>query len=328
MASEIDNKPSPQTVLRLFLYFAVFTCGMVLSQTLSSLFLSLATVLISVVAFSLLYYRIGCISLLTVLIPLAFIGLSSGISALLSAALIPILATALAISIKKGLRPSDTIVVSTVVYILAAAAVLTLQMLLANGAFSPKELFNALSDTIDSTTEALLSELSSLASVTNVNGNMIASTVKAMFIGGYIAMQLLVVLLAYYSVLWAARLTRDARFPQSTELFDVKPRAVSAWIYTLCLLFSPISYSSTTSIHFYTYLTTNLATVLTPLFFFTGIFYIANIKFKKEHGNPLFFVLSIAAALFGIYQLLVIYLAFCGVVYTIRYGRRKDSTKQ
>lgn len=247
---------------------------------------------------------------------------------MLSAALIPILASTIGISIKKGLRPSDTIVVSTVVYILAAAAVLALQMMLANGVFSPKELFTALSDTIDSATEALLSELTSLSGISNVNGNMIAATVKAMFIGGYIAMQSLVVLLAYYAVLWAARLTRDAHFPQSTKLFDVKPRAASAWIYTLCLLFSPISYSSITSIHFYTYLTTNLATILTPVFFFTGVFYIVNVKFKQEHGSPLFLILSIAAALFGMYQILVIYLAFCGIIYTIRYTKRKDSTKQ
>lgn len=319
----------PATILRLFLYFAASCTAIVLSHTMSSFLLSLLTFLPAVAFMALLFVHIGYLAALLSLIPIIFIGLTDGIESALAVAIIAVIAAVIGISVKKGSRPSETVLFASSAYFVGYALYIVAVSLISNGAFSLTQFFKDLSLSLDELILELVKALNNVSEVKTADVSALSSVVKALSIGAYITYQATVICLAYLFTLAAARITKDKKIIIADSMFDLKPSIITVVVYIICIVFSPMIFSSAAETHFYTYLTTNIATILTPIFFFTGIYYLAKIKFKVEHGSLFFpIIIAVMALVFGMIQLLVIYLSFCGVMYSIRYRTQKkqDST--
>lgn len=325
MNHSLRNDLAPTVILRLFLYFAASCGAIVLSQTISSFLLSLLTFLPAVSFMALLFAHIGYPAALLSLIPMILIGVIDGIEAALLVAIIAVLAAVIGISLKKGVRPSETILLASSTYFIGYALYIVAVSFIVNGSFSVTEFFKNISLSLDELISQLVKALNNVSEVKTANTYALSSIVKALSLGTYIAYQTVVTCLAYLFTVAAARITKDKKIFTIDAMFDLKPSIITVAVYIICIVFSPITFSSVTETHFYTYLTTNIATILTPIFFFTGIYYLAKIKFKVEHGSTFFpIIVVIISLVFGMIQLLVIYLSFCGVMYSIRYRTAKQ----
>ncbi|MBQ7821442.1 MAG: hypothetical protein IJ391_04075 [Clostridia bacterium] len=322
-----SKKLTPEILFRLFLYFAASTAAIILSYVISSSSSFILTPVLSTVFFALFTAHTGVIAAAFALIPICFIGFTAGISAAVSVGMSVLVACVIGLSIKKGTRPSFTVMYAASALVLSEAVYTVCYSLITTGTFSVTEYFTAISDMVDYSVNTLAQYLSNTPELklTIPNPEVYSDAMKAVFAGIYIMVQTVIASVIYLLTLTAAKLTHDSKVYSGHELFDLKPTLATVWVYVLCLAFSPIL-SSSTEIHFYTHLTTNIVTVLTPIFLFAGIYYLVNIKFKVEHGAPTFLIMTaIFTVVFGMFQLLFIYLIFCGVTYAIKYRSKKDA---
>ena len=314
-------------IFRLFLYFSASCGAMILSNIVTSVSTFLIVPIIAIVFSALLFANIGLYAAIFMLIPIAVIGAVSGISPALSVLMTALFAGVIGFSIKRRVRPSFTVTFGACTLVLTSAIYIVGHSIITTGGFSASDYFATLSDTFD--TVAL-----SVAKLINESGefnftldaSVYSTAMKSIFIGVYIAAELIISCIAYLATLIVSRWVKDdvADF-KDFSLFDIKPTTSTVIVYIISLIASPIM-SSSTQVHFYTHLATNISLIISPVFFFAGIYYLAKIKFQKEHGSPIFLIISVAAVLlFGLLPILPIYVTFCGVVYSVRYRAKKES---
>jgi hypothetical protein len=299
---------------------------MILSNIITSVSTFIIVPAISIAFTALLFANLGFYAAILMLIPIAVIGAVSGLSPALSAFMTILFAAVLGFSIKKRVRPSFTVTFGACTLVLTSVIYIVGYSIITTGGFSASEYFASLSDTFD--TVAL-----SIAKLINESGefnftldaSVYSTAMKSIFIGVYIAAELIISCVAYLATLVISRWVKDAVADfKDFSLFDIKPTTSTVIVYIISLVASPIM-SSSAQVHFYTHLATNISLIISPIFFFAGIYYLAKIKFRTEHGSPLFLIISVAAVLlFGLLPILPIYVTFCGVVYSIRYRTKKE----
>ncbi len=310
----------PDMLFRMFLYFAAGCITIILSNTVTSAASMIIFPIISAVFCALLFAGVGLYAYIPLLIPVVIIGFVSGIDAVLSTLVIVIVSSVLGISIKNNTRPSFTIAYTTSAFALLSAAYIVISSILATGSFSVTEFFNLISDSFDSVAAAFSQAVSQTPELgITIDAEAYSTVLKSVFAGVYIAVELILVCIYYYLTLFSASIFKDPVLKTEHSLFDIKPTVITVWVYMICLVLSPAA-SYGTSVHFYTHLTTNILTVLCPLFFFSGMYYITRIKFRKERSSPLLLIIAAAATVFfGLFSVLLIYVIYCGIVYSIRY---------
>lgn len=322
------KKLDTKYVFRLFLYFSAACAAMILSNIVTSVGTFLIVPVISVIFTALLFSSIGLYAFIPMIVPITVIGAVSGLSPAISALMTVLFAGVIGYSIKRRIRPSFAVafgacalVLTSVIYVVGYSIVIT-------GSFSITEYFASLSDTFDSVALSIAKLINESGEFNfTLDASVYSTAMKSIFIGVYIAVELIISCIAYLMTLVVSRWVKDsiADFKEFS-LFDIKPTMSTVLVYIISLIASPIM-SSSAQVHFYTHLATNISLIISPIFFFAGIYYLARIKFAKEHGSPLLLIISIAAVLlFGLIPILPIYVTFCGVIYSIRYRFKKELT--
>lgn len=324
MENNVDKKSLGDVLPRLLAYSAASFAGLVLSRTLASPLLTFITILICVSFIAMLVCRVGRIAFIPALLELVFITVAGGAYEAFSILPYIILAFALGYGLKRALRPSDTVVIASSLFIGVGAIIIPIVNYIDSGVFSITDIFMSLSLEIDEAINTIANDLSATLGMEIIDVTQAASTVKAIAPGTYIAMQTLAVCIAYYFTVLLAKLIRDKHVYTDVDILDIKPHKISSFIFIICMLFSPVSHTSTSNIRFYTFLTTNIVLILMPIFVFTGIYYVLTIKFRKNHENPIFFTaVLILTFVFKLYPLLILYFTFNGHTYTLAHDLQK-----
>lgn len=317
----LKSKISENTslLLRILIYFTVACATLILTRMISSLFLSLFLTVISVCLYALLFSHTGYLAMVFCLLPTAFIALTDSYAAALMIFPHMILAGAIGLSVKHKVRPSNIILISTSAYVLSTLVFGVSEMILTSGTSFLVEFVKNLPSEIDVFFSRLTELVNTIPEVDIKNADIIVSNAKALLIGSVLSAFVVSVCITYFATIAVARIACDKKIYSGKSMVDIKPSVISVWIYIICVLISVFFVSGSDKIHFYTHLSTNLVTVLTPIFVFTGIYYLANIKFKVEHANPGFtiFILVISLLLAQL-QIIVYYLSYCGLTYTLK----------
>ncbi len=306
-------------LLRILIYFTIACATLILTRMISSLFISFFLTVISVSLFALLFSHTGYLAIVLCLISTAFIALTDSYDAALLLFPHMVLAGAIGLSVKYKVRPSNTILISTSAYLLSTLVFGAAGIILTSGISFLIEFVKNIPAEIDKAYALLADIVNTILKVEIKNTDILVSNAKALLIGIVLSSFVVSVCIAYFSTIAAARIACDKKIYSGKSMVDIKPSVISVWIYIICVVISVFFVSGSDKIHFYTHLSTNLVTVLTPIFVFTGIYYLANIKFKVEHANPGFtiFILIISLLLLQL-QVIVYYLSYCGLTYTLK----------
>ena len=321
------NKFGFTRILRVSLYFLSACVMLFLSRMFNSFLFSLITALIYVCLFALFCSHTGFKGAVFIVLPLLAVLFTDGYQTVLLTLPSLLLASAIGLSMKSDCRPCESVIISTVIYSASSLLFNIISVLVGKTFSSPADYFSKISSMLDQLfVEAAAIITETTGTVIN-NLNAIMSTAKILMIGGILSAFLCITIIYYYATVLISQLTRDHTIYKGTSLYDIKPSRISAWVYIICfILSSMISSDVKSEIHFYTYLPTNISIILTPIFTFTGIYYLKNIRVKAERKSLAFpLVILIISILLGMYQLIILYLNYCGLSYTLkREGTRFD----
>ncbi len=319
MNFKFADKYDFNAILRVIIYFVAGCIALVLTRTMSSVLISFTLTIISVCALALLFARMGYSALILSLIPVLFIGFTDSYTAAFTSASYVILAAAIGISLKNNARPSDIILVSSSAYVLVSVVFVATDLILANGFLSFSEYLGVLNNNLNEMLNRIVATYSEITGLAVNNTSELITNAKALLPGSIISAFVISACISYFATIALSRVVRDTEIYKGKTMFDIKPSHVSAWVFVISIIFSAFFGTGQSDIHFYTYLPTNLSTILSPVFVFSGIYYLVNIKFKVEHASPAFTIFVFAASLLtGMFQIIIVYLAFCGTSYTLK----------
>ncbi|MBE6606175.1 MAG: DUF2232 domain-containing protein [Ruminococcaceae bacterium] len=317
LKSKIPQNTS--VLLRILIYFAFGCAGVILTRTINSLFLSFFLTVIVVCLFALLFSHTGYFAIIFCILPTVFIALTDSYSAALLLFPHMILAAVIGLSIKHRVRPSNTILIATSAYLLSMLLFGSAEIVLTSGISYLIGFLKNLPSEIDNFFVLLTDILNTIPEVDIKSTDIIVSNAKALLVGSILSAFVVSVCITYFSTVVLARIARDKKVYSGKSMVDIKPSIISVWVYIICVLISVFFVSANDKIYFYTHLSTNLVTVLTPIFVFTGIYYLANIKFKVEHANPGFTIfILVVSLLLAQLQIIVYYLSYCGITYALK----------
>ncbi len=285
--------------------------------------LSFLLLLVSIASFSFVTYYLGLFSLIpaTVLFVSVLIieDLQSAFAIL--AFLPPALACGFSLRLAK--RPVTVILSISIAYILFELISFAIMRIMADGGFSFSAEIELVSAYIENNISALFESISQITGSQLGDVNAFISLAKAVAVGTYISVGVSKSCIIFFVAALLFRITKCDTNIMNSGIFNVITSKVTAVIYIICLLFTLFSGVSPDNIRYYSMLAQNILLILTPVLIYSGIYYIATIKFKIEHSSPFMLVLSVIVSLLGAYPILIFYLALSGVTYSLKYSNFK-----
>ncbi len=317
----ISDKKIP--VIKLIISLLVGVVSVLLTRISFIYVPSLLLFSISVACFAFLTYYTGLCSLIPGAALFILILLSEDLySALAVLAFLPP-ALAAGFSLRFAKRPVTVILAISISYILFELASFFVPRIFADGTFSFTGEFESIASTIENNVSELFEGISQLTGNQFIGIDAIISLAKAVAVGTYISFDVFKSCVMFLVTAALFRVTKCDTDVMKGSIFDIITSKITAVIYVVCLIFTIFSGVSPDNIQYYSLLAQNILLILTPVLIFSGIYYIATVKFKVEHSSPFMLVLTIIVSLLGAYPILIFYLSLSGVTYSLKYSNLK-----
>ena len=325
----MKQKLDKNSALRLLLYCAAAIISLILARVMGSVLLSVILCTVSVAFFTMMFSTVGIPAILPSLIPIIVICFSESVISALSSLTIVIIAASFGLSARKKLRPVETILIASAIFIVFSAALAVLEIIATNGNFSVKESLGNIVTILDKTLAGIAETYKTATGHTISNISYISSTLKSMLVGVVLSSYIAATSFYYMLTVLCAKLVRESSIYKGKKSFEILPSRISAWVFIVCAVISLVFAVNHADVRFYTHLPTNIIVVLSPLFIFAGIYYVFNVKYKVERTSPVFtIIVLVASLLFGLVQFIPLYFAFSGITYTLRYNTQHSITSK
>ncbi len=311
------------SALRLLLYYAVAIISLLLSRVMGSVILSVIFCTVSIAFFTMLFSKNGIITILPSLLPIVLIGFTESVISAMSAFIIVIVSASFGLSLRKRLRPVETVLITSAVFLVFSLCFAVVENVMSSGYFSIKESVSRILTLLDNTIAGVADAYKTTTGYSISNLGYISSTLKAILVGLTLSSYISATCFYYFLTMLIAKIIREKDVYSEKKSFEIMPSRASAWVFIVCVFISLFFTATSANVRFYTHLPTNIMIILSPLFIFAGIYYLFNIKYKVEHASPVFtIIVIIASLLFGLIQIIPVYIAFSGITYTLRYGEK------